>query len=197
MRCWPFPSLRPRRGVGQFIGQGIHIGQESAIPLPLLGICGETRDDIAAQLGMGLEILAAVSGKEVKELAAQIDTLLTDSVDHNKNVNIILQDLYDLEKAAGQLFCGVHTVLGFSNGMNKVVIEVELKMKLENLLSKFMCAMELDSKNGSLAGQALDMMLKLFAPEYKHKSWNYFGLFNHYLEQRDVPLTLFSYKDHR
>ena len=42
--------------------------------------------------------------------------------------------------------------------------------------------------------QALDMMLKLVAPEYKHKSWNYFGL---YLEQRELDLTLFSYKDHQ
>jgi hypothetical protein len=53
-----------RRGVGQFIGQGwgIHIGKDSAYLLPLLGICGETKEDIAAQLGMGLEILSAVSG---------------------------------------------------------------------------------------------------------------------------------------
>ena len=186
-----------RRGVGQFIGQGIHIGQDSAFPLPLLGIAGETREDIGAQLGMGLEILSVVSGKDVKELASQVDTLLTDSVDHNKQVNTVVQELFDLEKPAGQIFCGTHTTLGFSNAMNKVVMTIELRMKLDTLLSTFMCSMELDSKNGSLSGQALDMMLKLFAPEYKHKSWNYFGLFTHYLEQRNVPLTLFAYKDHR
>ena len=49
----------------------------------------------------------------------------------------------------------------------------------------------------SLAGQALDMMLKLVAPEFKHKRWNYYGLFTQYLNQRGVNLTLFSYKDHR
>ena len=55
-------------------------------------------------------------------------------------------------------------------------------MKLDTPLSKYMCSMGLDSKNGSLAGQSLDMMLKLFATEYKHKSWNYYGLFTHYLD---------------
>ena len=56
--------------------------------------------------------------------------------------------------------------------------------------------MELDSKNGSLAGQALDMMLKLVAPEYRHKAWNYYGLLTQYLGQRDIDLMLFSYKYH-
>ena len=37
------------------------------------------------------------------------------------------------------------------------------------------------------------MMLKLMALEYKHKSWDYFGLYANYLE---LDLTLFSYKDH-
>ena len=105
-------------------------------------------------------------------LAGQVDTLLTDSTEHNKGVNVLLQELYQLEKPAGQIYCGVHTVLGFSNAMNSVVMKVELKMGLPKLLSKFMCSMELDSKNGSLAGQALDMMLRLVAPEYRHKSWN-------------------------
>ena len=146
---------------------------------------------------MGLEILSAVSGVPVAELAGQVDTLLTDSTEHNKGVNVILQELYDLDKKAGQIFCGTHTVLGFSSAMNSIVLKVELKMGLDKLLSSFMCSMELDTKNGSLAGQALDMMLRLVAPEFKHKSWNYFGQFTHYLEERGIPLTLFSYKDHR
>ena len=146
---------------------------------------------------MGLEILSAVSGIQVKELADQVDTLLTDSTEHNKGVNIILQELYQLDKPAGQIFCGTHTTLGLSNAMNTTVLRIELKMGLDKLLSKFMCSMELDSKNCSLAGQALDMMLKLVAPEYRHKAWNYYGLFTQYLEQRGVELTLFAYKDHR
>ena len=43
--------------------------------------------------------------------------------------------------------------------------------------------MDLDSQNGSLAGQACDMMLKLFAPEYQHKPWNYYGSVVNYLEE--------------
>ena len=105
--------------------------------------------------------------------------------------------MFDLDKPPGQLFCGTHTVLGFSNTMNGVVTKIELKMGLDKILAGFMVGMELDSKHGSLAGQSLDMILKLVAPEYKHKSWNYHGIFTHYCQERGIPLTLFAYKDHR
>ena len=167
------------------------------MPLPLLPIHGETRQDIAAQLSMGLDILSAVSGVPTKDLAEQVDTLMTDSTEHNKGVSVILQELYELDKPAGQLFCGVHTTLGFSPSMNSSVLRIELKMGLDKVLSTFMCSMELDSKNGSLAGQSLDMILKLVAPEFRHKSWNYYGQFTVYLEERGVELTLFCYKDSR
>lgn len=186
-----------RKQVGKFIGMGLHFGKQSALPLPLMDISGETREDIAEQLGMGIEILSGVSGVNVNDLMAMVDDLLTDSVDHNKHVNTLLQQMFDLDTPPGQIFCGTHTTLGFSSTMNKVVKQIEILMKLETILSKFMVGMELDSKNGSLAGQALDMMLKLVAPEYRHKSWNYHGLYTNYVEQRGLELTLFAYKDHR
>ena len=68
-------------------------------------------------LGMGLEILSAVSGLEVRKLASHVDTLLTDSTEQNKGVNVLIKELYDLEKPAGQIFCGTHTTLGFSNSI--------------------------------------------------------------------------------
>ncbi len=102
--------------------------------------------------------------------------------------------VYDLATAAGQAFCGSHTTLGFSSSMNKKVAEIERDMRVEAVLSKFMVSMDLDSKNGSLAGQALDMMLKLFAPEYSHKMWNYFRQYVAYLEAKGAEKTLFSYK---
>ena len=140
-----------RREVGKFIGMGIHLDQDIAFPLPLLNVSSETREDIAQQLGMGLQLLSISSKTPVDELDAMVDVLLTDSVEHNKGVGQILADMYDLDKAPGQLFCGTHTVLGFSNAMNGFVYKVELKMKLETVLAGFMVGMELDSKNGSLA----------------------------------------------
>ena len=41
------------------------------------------------------------------------------------------------------------------------------------------------------------MMLRLVVSEFKHKSWNYFVQFAHYLEERGIPITLFAYRDQR
>ena len=66
---------------------------------------------------------------------------------------------------------------------------IETDMKVENILSKFMVGMELDSKNRSLAGQALDMMLKFVAPEYSHKMWNYCSTFGLFLESHEAQVN--------
>ena len=68
------------------MGSGVHIGKEASIPLPLLGIGSETKEDIAQQLSMGVELLSICSGVSVKELMEQADTLLTDSVDHKNTI---------------------------------------------------------------------------------------------------------------
>ena len=49
---------------------------------------------------------------------------------------------------------------------------LEAEMKMDQVLKGFMVEFEIDTKNSSLAGQALDMCLKLVAPEYSHKPWN-------------------------
>ena len=43
-----------KKGIGQFAAQGINIGRDSAIPLPLINICGETTGDIALQVWLTL-----------------------------------------------------------------------------------------------------------------------------------------------
>ena len=106
----------------------------------------------------------------------------------------VLHELNSLEKAAGQLFYGSHTTLGFASALSKVVESIERDMKLQNILAHFMVDIEADSKHGSFAAQALDMMLKLVAPEYSHKQWNKYKEFTDFLRLSNVDMVLFSYK---
>ncbi|QQP50342.1 Hypothetical protein FKW44_011324 [Caligus rogercresseyi] len=76
--------------------------------------------------------------------------------------------MYNLETPAGQIFCGTHTTLGFSSAMNKVMRLVEADMKLEQVLQSFMVDLDVDSKNASVAGQALDMCLKTIEKDATH-----------------------------
>ena len=76
--------------------------------------------------------------------------------------------------------------------MNKVVRMLEAEMKMDQVLKGITVEFEIDTKNSSLAGQALDMCLKLVAPEYSHKPWNGHKEFIHFLEQRNVSSVLFA-----
>ena len=49
-----------KKGIGQFAAQGINIGRDSAIPLPLINICGETTGDIALQVWLTLSRSALI-----------------------------------------------------------------------------------------------------------------------------------------
>ena len=186
-----------KQGIGQFATQGIHIGRDSALPLPLMNICGESTQDIALQVDHAFHCLAVSKGVPVEEVYKLVSAHMTDSVEHNKGFNKILQELYSLEEPAGQLFCGSHTTLGFSNCMDKFVGKVEEVMKISQVTSKFMVGLDISSKNSSVAGLALDIMLKLVAPEYNHKMWNYYKQFTLYLETHDIEPLMFAYKDQR
>ena len=66
-----------KKGVGQFVVQGLHIGQDIPFPMPILPIHGETTEDIARQVDLGFEILAAVRGVSVKQVYSLVDTHIT------------------------------------------------------------------------------------------------------------------------
>jgi hypothetical protein len=129
-----------KKRAGQFATQGIHIAKNVPFPLPLMNISGETTD-ISKQVDFGVEMLAAVKKEPVEDIYKLVDAQMTDSTAHNKGFADILADLYNLDQPAGQLFCSSHTALGFSSAMNKVV-------KVENILSKFMVGMDMESMHG-------------------------------------------------
>ena len=56
-----------------------------------------------------------------------------------------------------------------SGALKKIVAVIESDMKMEQVIKKFMVDIEFESKNGSFAGQSLNMCLRLVAPEYSHK----------------------------
>ena len=149
------------------------------------------------QVDMALTLVAAVRGTTSKELYKLIDTHMTDATEHNKGLAELLQEAYDLDKPAGQLFCGSHTTLGFSSAINKFMRLLEAEMHMDKLIQGFMVDLDVDSKNSSVAGQSIDMCLRLVAPEFNAKPWNKNKEFMVFLEERGVEAVLFSYKDSR
>ena len=144
-----------------------------------------------------MHMMAAAKGCKPEEVYKLLDTHIGESVEHNKGFAVILQELYTLESPAGQLFCWTRTTLGFAAAMNKILRQLESETKTEQVLKGFMVDLDIDSKNFSLAGQALDICLKLVAAEYSHKPWNCYQEFLLFLQKRGISSPLFDYKDLR
>ena len=104
---------------------------------------------------MGFEVLAAVRGVPVREVYSLVDAHMSDSVSHNKGFSEVLQEMYDLEKPAGQIFCGSHTTLGFAAAMNKKLRHLEAEMKMEEVMKTFMVDLEVTPKMPAWQGRPL------------------------------------------
>ena len=84
-----------------------------------------------------------------------------------------------------------------SAAINKFLRFLEGEMKMDELVQGFMVDLDVDSKNGSVAGHYVDMCLLLVAPEYNAKPWNKNKQFLQFLDERGAHAVLFSFKDSR
>ena len=120
---------------------------------------------------------------------------MTDSTEHNKGFAKIHVDLCDPDTPAGQLFGGAHATLGFSYALCMQISAIEKDIKLENITAHFMVDIGAESKHVRFAARCVDMMLRLVAPEFSYKPWNYYK--DYFLGKDDVENLLFSYEDHK
>jgi len=120
--------------VATFTTQGIQVGQEAPFPLCLLVIQGEKTVGIGMQIYFAFKIMAKVRGLLVMEISKEFDLHMTDSLEYNKGIGILLQMIYNLDEPAGQIFCGSYTSLGFAGVLNKVVASIERDMTLEQIV---------------------------------------------------------------
>ena len=158
------------------------------LPLPTIPVAGESREEITAQAALGFQILSEASGKDPGDLYTMVDLHMTDSTGHNKFIE---------DHKVGQIFCCTHTNLGFCRCMNSCISVIENKIGIKNILAGFLVHMDLNLKNGSLAGQFVDCVTTLVGLEMKHKPWNRGKGFKHFCKSNDTNYEMFLYKDER
>ena len=111
------PDSTTKKGVGKFNVSGIHINKEIVLPLPTIPVAGELREEIAEEAALGFQILAVASGKDPSDLYMMVDLHMTDSTGHNKFLSEEVPKLFNLDHKVGQIFCCIHTNLGFCRCM--------------------------------------------------------------------------------
>ena len=167
------------------------------IPFPTIPVSGETKDELAEQVALGFQFLAAASGIDAADIYEEVDAHMTDSTSHNKGLGANIAKLFNLDTIVGQLFCSTHTNLGFCRSMNETIKAVENKIGVENILESFLVTIDQSSKNGCLAGKFVDCITRLAGKELSHKPWNRGSEFEKFCNECGEKYEMFLYKDER
>lgn len=186
-----------RKTVGSFAPAGIHVDREDYLPLPTLPIASETTKNISEGIKTDFKILEAASKHSAETLYSCVDVHMTDSTAHNKGIADTTAELMNRENPAGQVFCNVHTTLGFDKGMSTIVNEIEIKMKMENIFKGFLISFDIDEKNDTVSLTFVSWVLSLFGPDNIQKPWNYYDDFKTFLNRAEKKEHLFLLKDAR
>ena len=122
---------------------------------------------------------------------------MTDATSHNKGIAEACADLFDRPDVAGQLFCNSHTSLGFDSGIQNVINQVEIEMKMENIFKGFLLELNIDQKHESVSLTFVSWILALFGPDLIQKPWNYHKDFITDMSKTEEVVHLFHMKDAR
>ena len=120
---------------------------------------------------------------------------MTDLTAHNKGVAANVAERLEREIPAGQLFCNVHTSLGFDACIKKVINEVEQKMDMSALAKCFVLDISINQKSDTVSLLVIDWILNLFGPNLVQKPWNYHNDFRIMLGRKGKLMHLFHLKD--
>ena len=99
-----------RKKVGCFAPQGLHVSQETYIPLPTLQLGSEITKNISDSIATGFEMMAVASDYSARDLYSTVDLHMTDATAHNKGVAKEVANVMNRENEAGQLFNNLTSV---------------------------------------------------------------------------------------
>ena len=165
--------------------------------MPTLSVTSETAANVADTHAAHLELVAAAGGTSASKLYQRIDTHMTDSVSHNKQIAHDLAEKYGREEPAGQVFCNIHTSLGISRAVNSSLSEIEAEMGIENIFKSVLVEVTYEKKHGSVVAQAVHAFLALIDAEHLAKTWNKHADFVMWLNAHDIVPHFFQYRDDR
>ena len=172
------PDGTSRAKVGKMGGALVHIsGKVRALKMQIMG--SDTRENWADTLIFKLERLAKASEHSVQELYESIRGLVSDAASVNKGLAKEMSAKLGLEWIPDQIYCCIHTVLGFQDGMVSLWMQYQTKIGSDKMYPSI-TGFELDMEEKCLIKQILECFMRLTADRWQARSWNRFEAFTQY-----------------
>ena len=157
-------------------------GQVRALKCQLMG--NETRDNWADTLIHNLKRLSVASGKDLVDIFTTIQSFVTDSCKVNKGLAALISGKIGVDWVPGSIYCCLHTVLGFQEGIVHVWKNYQGKIGYQKMNPS--AQLELDMEDSSLVKQVLEAHLRLTADRWSARSWNKFEEYTEFCKDNGV-----------
>ena len=113
----------------------------------------------------------SASDISIKDIYRSICSLVSDSCKVNKGLAALISSKLGLEWVPGQLYCLIHSVLGFQDGISSTWLKYQAEIGHDKLYPS-VTGFELDVEDKGLIKQIMEMYLRLTADRWQARSWN-------------------------
>ena len=177
------PDGTSRSKVGKMGGCVVHIaGKVRALKLQKMG--ADTRENWADTIIHDLTRLATSSNMTVNQIYEAVCGIVSDAASVNKGLAEEISGKLGLKWTPGQLYCCIHTVLGWQDGMVKTWISYQDQIGYDKLYPSI-TGFELDMETKCLIKQILECFLRLTADRWQARAWNRFDAFTKFCKDQD------------
>ena len=178
------PDGTSRAKVGKMGATLVKIeGKMRALKLQCMG--NEQRENWADTIIHQIQRLSVASNESTEDIYKSICSLVSDSCKVNKGLAALISAKLGLEWVPGQLYCLIHSVLGFQDGISKTWLKYQEEIGHEKLYPSI-TGFEMDVEEKGLIKQILEMYLRLTADRWQARSWNRFEEFTIFCKEREV-----------
>ena len=177
------PDGTSRQRLGRIGASLVFIeGQVRALKAQLMG--NETRENWADTIIHNLKRLSMSSGRDLIDIFKTINALISDSCKVNKGLAATISGKLGIAWVPGTLYCCLHTVLGFQEGVVDVWKTYQSKIGYHKMNPS--AELELDMDDSSLVKQVLEALLRLTADRWSARAWNKFEEYSEFCKDNGV-----------
>ena len=178
------PDGTSRAKVGKMGATLVSIeGKMRALKLQCMG--NEQRENWADTIIHQLQRLSAASDESVADIYKSICSLVSDSCKVNKGLSAMMSAKLGLEWIPGQLYCLIHSVLGFQDGICNTWLKYQEVMGHDKLYPSI-TGFEMDVEDKGLIKQIMEMYLRLTADRWQARSWNRYEEYTLFCKDREM-----------
>lgn len=141
----------------------------------------EKRENWADMIIYQLQRLSIASSKDIPDIYKSIISIVSDACKVNKGLGAMISSKLGLTWIPGQLYCCIHTVLGFQTGIKDVWMRYQSSIGHKKMYPS-VTGFEMEMEDQCLVKQVLEGFLRLTADRWQARSWNKYEEYNKFCQ---------------